>query len=55
MLELFMLPTIVVGVIAYVTWIEIKTNRPFKRAVIEGLVSGIVLAIVFYCIELGRR
>lgn len=55
MFELMMLPIIVIGVIAYVTWLEIKNHRPFKRAIIEGLVSGIVLAIIFYCMEVGSN
>lgn len=55
MLELVMLPIIVIGITAYVTWLEIKTNRPFKRAIIEGLASGIVLTVVFYCIDAGSK
>lgn len=55
MLELITLPILVIGVVLYVTWVEIKSNRPFKRAVTEGLVSGIALTIIFYCIDAGAH
>lgn len=53
MLELIMLPTLVVGIAIYVTWIEVKNNRPFKWAFIDGLASGIALGIIYYCIRAG--
>lgn len=55
MLELITLPILVIGIALYVTWVEIRSNRPFKLAVTEGLVSGIALTIIFYCINAGAH